>query len=268
MIDFGKKNLLGINISAVDYETAVARIIAAAKNRKRMTVSAAAVHGVMTGVLNSVHGYRLNHIDMIVPDGQPVRWGLKLLHGTILPDRVYGPELLLRVCDRAAGERIPIYFYGSTENVLRRLTDNLKGRFPTLEIAGAHPSFFRQISEDEKIGVVRAIETSGAKIIAVGLGCPRQEVWVYEHRDILPMPALAVGAAFDFHAGTLSQAPLLMQRYGLEWLYRLQKEPKRLWRRYLGLNPYYLWLVGLQRLGIKRFPGFVQEPPANEIRYG
>ena len=268
MIDLGKKNLLGININAVDYEAAVAQIIAAAQTRQSMAVTALAVHGVMTGVLDPSHGYRLNHLDLVVPDGQPVRWGLNLLHGTALADRVYGPNLTLKVCEQAAAKGLPIYVYGSTQDVLERLAANLQTRFPGLEIAGMQPSRFRQISAAEKADDVRAIESSGARIVLVGLGCPRQEVWVYEHRGLLPMPMLAVGAAFDFHAGTLEQAPPQLQRHGLEWLYRLAKEPKRLWRRYVLLNPHYLYLLALQWLKLQRFPRTQQDPPPVEMRYG
>lgn len=268
MIDRGKQNLLGIQINAVDYEAAVAAITQAAHAGNNLTVSALAVHGVMTGVLDPVHAYRLNQLDLVVPDGQPVRWALNLLHGTQLPDRVYGPTLTLKVCARAAEEQLSIYLYGSTQPVLDRLAANLRARFPNLTIAGVTPSYFRPVTADEKAQIVAQICASGAKIVFVGLGCPRQEVWVYEHREHLPMPLLAVGAAFDFHAGTLPQAPAKMQQWGLEWLYRLLREPKRLWQRYLFLNPYYVWLVALQYFGIRRYVQPTPLLPREEMRYG
>jgi N-acetylglucosaminyldiphosphoundecaprenol N-acetyl-beta-D-mannosaminyltransferase len=268
MIDQGKYNLLGVLIDAIDYEAAVAKIIAAAKTRRSLTVSALAVHGVMTGVLDPAHGTRLNHLDLVAPDGQPVRWALNLLHGVQLPDRVYGPTLTLKVCERAAQEGLPIYLYGSKPAVLEALSHNLTGRFPKLQIAGAQPSRFRPVTPAEQREIVHTIQASGAAITLVGLGCPRQEVWVYEHRHRLNMPMLAVGAAFDFHAGTLSQAPPQLQRLGLEWLYRLIHEPKRLWRRYLLLNPHYLWLLSQQWLRLRAFPVLDANLPQQELRYG
>ena len=264
----GKKNILGAWIDAIDYETSVAKIISAAEGGKAMAVSALAVHGVMTGVLDRTHLYRLNHLDLVVPDGQPVRWVLDWLYQTRLPDRVYGPNLMLKICERAAQKELPIYLYGSQPEVLKQLCANLRAQFPRLIIAGSQPSRFRQVSREEKQEIVEEIRGSGAALTFVGLGCPRQEVWVYEYREELMMPLIAVGAAFDFHAGVLSQAPIGLQRLGLEWLYRLVHEPRRLWRRYVFLNPLYLSLVLLQAAGLKRFNPAEAIPPTNEMRYG
>jgi exopolysaccharide biosynthesis WecB/TagA/CpsF family protein len=268
MIDRGKHNLLGVQVNAIDYEAAVDRIIQAAHARQSLGVSALAVHGVMTGVLDAEHGYRLNKLDLVVPDGQPVRWALNILYGTKLNDRVYGPNLTLYVCERAAAEGLPIYLYGSTEPVLRAFISNLQQKYPSLQIAGSQPSRFSKLSVQEKSEVVKSISESDAAITLVGLGCPRQEVWVYEHLGLLSMPKLAVGAAFDFHAGTLSQAPSLMQLHGLEWLYRLTREPGRLWKRYLFLNPHYLALLALQLSKLRRFPVLDEQVPVDEIRFG
>lgn len=268
MIDRGKQNVLGVLIDAVDYDAAVQRILAAAQARQPMAVSALAVHGVMTGVMDETHRYRLNHFDLIVPDGQPVRWALNMLHRAHLPDRVYGPTLTLKVCEAAAQAGVPIYLYGSRPEVLDALQRNLAQRFPGLVIAGAQPSRFRQTTAEEKEAIAQAIKASGAQIVFVGLGCPRQEVWAYEYREALSMPAIAVGAAFDFHAGTLEQAPGRLQRMGLEWLYRLVKEPRRLWRRYVMLNPLYLWLLFLQAVRLRRFDPADTVRPAQEMRYG
>lgn len=268
MIDRGKHNLLGVQINAIDYEAAVDRIIQAAHARQSLGVSALAVHGVMTAVLDGEYGYRLNKLDLVVPDGQPVRWALNMLYGTHLTDRVYGPNLTLFVCQRAAAEGLPVYLYGSTEAVLRSFSTNLQKKFPSLQIAGSQPSRFCKLSAEEKLEIVRTIKQSQAAITLVGLGCPRQEIWVYEHLGLLPMPKLAVGAAFDFHAGTLSQAPAQMQRLGLEWLYRLACEPRRLWKRYLFLNPHYLALLALQFLKLRKFPVLSARMPDQELRYG
>jgi len=268
MIDKGKKNVLGILVNALNYEAAVSKILAAASAGKPMSVSALAVHGVMTGVLDSTHRYRLNHLDLVLPDGQPVRWALNLLYHTQLPDRVYGPNTMLQICERAAEEGLSIYLYGSKASVLEALSHNLCQRFPKLIIAGTQPSKFRQVSPQEKQEIVQQIRNSGAAITFVGLGCPRQEVWAYEYRDDLSMPLIAVGAAFDFHAGTLAKSPEFLSKIGLEWLFRLIKEPKRLWKRYLFLNPLYIWLFLLQALKIKQLDPIDATPPVEEVLYG
>lgn len=248
MIDLGKKNVLGVLVDAVDYEAAVDRIIRAAEEHRPYAVSALAVHGVMTGVDDPEHLYRLNHLDLVTPDGQPVRWALNLLHRTGLRERVYGPTLTLKVCAKAAEKGLSVYLYGSRQEVLNLLVENLTAQFPGLKIAGAEPSKFRQTTLEEKDEIVGRICSSGAAITLVGLGCPRQEVFAYEYKQDLSMPVLAVGAAFDYHAGLLHEPPAWMQRHGLHWLYRMRQDPKRLWKRYLLLNPRYgARLVG-QRL--------------------
>lgn len=252
MLKNGKGNIIGILIDAVDYKSAVDRIVQAAQERRPMAVSALAVHGLMTGVLQREYKYRLNHFDLLVPDGQPVRWALNLLHGARLRDRVYGPNLMLALCSRAEEEGLGVFLYGSTQEVLCGLRRSLEHRFPSLRIAGMEPSKFRRLSAEERADLIARIRSSGAAIVFVGLGCPRQEIWAYELREALSMPLVAVGAAFPFFAGTVAQAPKWMQDRGLEWLFRLLAEP-RLWRRYLFLNPAYVFLVALQLLRLSHF---------------
>lgn len=268
MIDQGEFNLLGVNISAVDYEAAVEKIVDAANQRKPLGVSALAVHGVMTGVMDDVHRHRLNELELIVPDGQPVRWALNWLYGTKLKDRVYGPNLMLETCAAAERESIPIFLFGGKPELLEELAQNLLRKFPKLNIIGQLPSKFRTVSQSEKQEIINTINSSGAAITLVGLGCPRQEVWAYEFKDHLKMPVLAVGAAFNFHAGQLAQAPPVLQKLGLEWLYRFCCEPRRLWKRYMFLNPYYLGLLFLQWSGLKKFDPESTVLPEREIMYG
>lgn len=268
MIDRGRHNILGVMVDAVDYQAAVSRIIAAALAGRPAAATALAVHGVMTGVLDREHRYRLNHLDMIVPDGQPVRWALNLLHQARLADRVYGPTLMLEVCRAAAAQGLPVYLYGSRPEVVVRLSENLRLQFPGLAIAGVSPSSFRRLNVSQADEVANVVRRSGARICFVGLGCPRQEVWAYEFAPRLQMPVVAVGAAFDFHAGLLAQAPPLLGRLGLEWLYRLAHEPRRLWRRYLLLNPAYLGLLVLQLLRLRRFDPADVSAPTGELLYG
>ncbi len=268
MIDLGEFNLLGVKINAVDYEAATAKIVDAAKNRKPLGVSALAVHGVMTGVMDDVHRHRLNSLELIVPDGQPVRWALNWIHNTGLKDRVYGPNLMLETCRAAAENGIGIFLFGGKQELLDDLSVRLMEKFPKLKISGMMASKFRTVSAEEKQEIIDAIESSGAGITLSGLGCPRQEVWAYEFKDPLRMPVLAVGAAFNFHAGQLAQAPSWMQKVGLEWFFRFTKEPRRLWHRYMVLNPYYVSLVALQLCRIRKFDPASTTEPTTEILYG
>jgi N-acetylglucosaminyldiphosphoundecaprenol N-acetyl-beta-D-mannosaminyltransferase len=253
MINQGKYSILGINVCAVDYDFAVSEIIASAKSKQPFSVSALAVHGVMTGFLDRTHARRLNGLDMIVPDGQPVRWALSWLHSQKLPDRVYGPNLTLKVAEALTKEGLSIYLYGSKKETLEKFAYNLAQKYPGLKIAGMEASKFRRLTEVERFELVERIKISEANVVFLGLGCPRQETWAYEYRNLLNIPILAVGAAFDFHAGTLPQAPKWMQDAGLEWFFRLTQEPKRLWQRYAILNPLYLWNILRQYFGLRKF---------------
>jgi len=261
-----KKNVLGVMVDDIDYEGAVEYVIRAAKERRARSISALAVHGIMTGVADKEHLYRLNNLDVVLPDGQPVRWALNLMHAVGLKKRVYGPDLTLAVLAQAAQNRIPVFFYGSTPQVLAQLRTNLKARFPDLIVAGTEPSLFGRTRPEIADQIAGKIRQSGAQVVFVGLGCPRQEVWAYEFRHRLDMPIVAVGAAFPFLAGTLRQVPRWMQDRGLEWLFRLWSEPRRLWRRYLLMSPAYLFLVACQLLGF-HFDS-QGKPPDGEWLYG
>jgi len=268
MISRGKRNVLGVSVDVIDYESAVDQIIEAAKTKRPFAVTALAVHGVMTGAMDPEQRFRLNHFDLAVPDGQPVRWALNLLHSANLTDRVYGPTLMLKLCERSAKEGLPIYLYGSNADVLSKLRRRLQSCFPSLKIAGSQPSKFRRTTAEEKTHIVQEIHNSGARIVFAGLGCPRQEVWAYEYRAALAVPVIAVGAAFDFHAGTIPQAPPRLQRAGFEWLYRLSREPKRLWRRYTLLNPLYVAMVTAQATGLRHYDENRGTQPTHEMNYG
>ncbi len=240
MIDKGKGSVLGVLVDAVDYEAATAKVLAAAREGRPLALTALAVHGVMTGVQDRAHGARLNSFDVVTPDGQPVRWALNTLHKAALAERVYGPDLTLKVVAAAAAEGLPIYLYGSTDPTLDRLVAALHEQFPGIKIAGREPSKFRAATPGEPEQIAERIRASGARVVLVGLGCPRQEQFVYAMRPLVDAPMLAVGAAFDYHAGQLRQPPPWMQRRGLEWLWRLGLEPRRLWRRYLKYNPRFV----------------------------
>jgi N-acetylglucosaminyldiphosphoundecaprenol N-acetyl-beta-D-mannosaminyltransferase len=179
--------------------------------------------------------------DLTVPDGQPLVWALRLL-GHRLPDRVYGPELMDRACARAARTGTRHYLYGGrSSDALAQLAANLRRRHPGLSLVGGWAPPFRALEPHEEDAIVADINASGADVVWVGIGVPKQEKWMARLRDRLDAPVLVgVGAAFDFHAGLVPQAPPWMQRFGLEWLYRLAQEPRRLWRRYLRYNPRFV----------------------------
>ena len=223
MIHLGRKNILGVLVNALDYDSAVHYIMSAAAEGREFGVVAAAVHTIVTGWRDKVHRYRLNQLDLITPDGQPLRWFLNLAYGAQLPDRVYGPSLMLKVCRAAEQESLPIFLYGSDTPTVRALAENLRLKFPALQIAGFEPGLFRSLDHAEQASLVLRIRRSGARIVFVGLGCPRQEIFVYQLRHAVSMPLVAVGAAFDYHAGVKQEPPAWVQRAGLQWLHRLAR---------------------------------------------
>ena len=250
VLSASKTSVLGIGVNRTTYEESTELIVESAKNRKSLPVAAVNVHSLTEAYLDSKgHGYRVKQFPLVVPDGQPVRWGMNLLRKPgekYLRDRVRGPELMLRLCSRAAEEGISIFLYGSTKSVLKNLRINLTRQFPKLIIAGTISPPVRTLSPEEDAEYIRQIRQSGAGILFISLGCPKQEKWAFEHRQELDCPILCVGAAFDMHAGNLPEAPILMQDLGLEWLYRLVREPFRLWKRYVLFNPVYVILLFLQ----------------------
>lgn len=243
-----RHSVLGVQFHAVTRREAVERILLAARQREALGVSALAVHGLMVAFDDPEYRYRINDLELVVPDGHPVRWALNWLYQTSLSDRVMGPELMWDLCVEL--ERgLPVFLFGSNHHTLDRLTENLKTSFPHLVIAGTQSSRFRNATAEEAAADVSTIRGSGARITFAGLGCPRQEIWAWENRHNLGMPVIAVGAAFDYHAGLIRRAPAWMAQSGLEWVYRLLQEPKRLWRRYAATNPRYLYHLALQVMG-------------------
>lgn len=234
------RRILGMRVDATSYHGATDRVLQWARSGESRYVCIATVHMVMEGFDNPEYQRIVNDADMVTSDGVPLVWGLKLL-GASEATRVYGPQLTPEVCARAADEGVPVGFIGGTEEVLNVLRANLQSRFPQLRIAYSWSPPFRPLTPEEEREAVRRIKLSGARIMFVGLGCPKQERWMHRYRDLIPMPMLGVGAAFDFLAGKKSQAPRFMQRLGLEWLFRLATEPRRLWHRYLYHNPRFVW---------------------------
>ena len=252
MKDLGKRNVLGVLVDAVDRKAAVRKVIRAARRLDQYQVTALAVHGVMTGTRNEEYRRRLNGFDLVVPDGQPVRWALNLLYGTRLKSPVRGTDLVVGLLAAAEREKLSVFFYGSKPETLERVVEHVEVRFPQLRVAGVMPSAFRAVAEQDQAKISDEVRSSGAAIVFVGLGCPRQEVFVSAMSQRVGVPLIAVGAAFDYLAGTLREPPRLIGRWGLEWAWRLLLEPRRLWRRYVLLNPAYLGLLTAQALGLYR----------------
>jgi N-acetylglucosaminyldiphosphoundecaprenol N-acetyl-beta-D-mannosaminyltransferase len=187
----------------------------------------------------------MNEADLVTPDGMPLVWGLRRL-GVEDATRVYGPDLTPWILERAATEGLPVGFYGVTDEIMSEFSRRVLQRWPSLNIAYSYSPPFRPLSEEEDLRVVEDVNASGARILLVGLGCPRQEQWMAAHRSRIDAAMVGVGAAFDFIAGNKRQAPELMQRTGTEWVFRLVTEPRRLWKRYLIHNPRFVALFGAQ----------------------
>jgi N-acetylglucosaminyldiphosphoundecaprenol N-acetyl-beta-D-mannosaminyltransferase len=194
----------------------------------------------------------INGSDLVTPDGKPLVWALKSM-GVRGASRVYGPDLMLHVVEQAACEGVPVGFYGGTPESLEALLRFLKARYPKIRVACQVAPPFRPLAPEEDEAVTREIVQSGARILFVGIGCPKQEKWMVAHKGRIPAVMLGVGAAFDFHAGKVSQAPRWMQEAGLEWVFRLLMDPRRLWKRYAKNNPRFVGLFLLQLLGLRSF---------------
>ena len=235
-----KHDVFGVLVSATSYQEAVDVTIDAARQHAPSVVSLHAVHALISSSTDADLREQVNRFQIVAPDGQPVRWALNILHKTGLRERVYGPELMLRLCQRAAEEGVSIYLYGGSEAVIDALSERLPERFPGVVIAGAESPPFRELSAKEIDETIDRINASGAGIVFIGLGCPKQDFFAAAHRDRIHAVQVCVGAAFDFHAGHKAMAPRWMQSVGLEWLFRLGSEPRRLWKRYLVTNSIYV----------------------------
>jgi N-acetylglucosaminyldiphosphoundecaprenol N-acetyl-beta-D-mannosaminyltransferase len=233
--------VLGVPLALTDYERTLDWIDDAVAAGHRGYVCVAATHTVMASQEDAGLREAVLSADFTVPDGQPLVWALNLL-GHDLADRVYGPELMDRACARAARSGLRFYLYGGrNQGALAQLARNLRLRHPGLRIVGGHVPPFRELTGAEEDVIAADIRRSGADVVWVGIGVPKQEKWMARMRDRLSAPVLVgVGAAFDFHAGLIPQAPGWMQRLGLEWAFRLAQEPRRLWRRYLHYNPRFV----------------------------
>jgi N-acetylglucosaminyldiphosphoundecaprenol N-acetyl-beta-D-mannosaminyltransferase len=234
-------DLLGVPLALTDYESTLGWIDEVVQRRERGYVCVCNVHTVMASAEDRALHRALHASSFNVPDGQPLVWAINAL-GHPLSKRVYGPELMARACARAAATGQRFYLYGGRDQgALFQLALILRRRYPGIQIVGGYSPPHRPLTCDERDSVVEEINGARADVVWVGIGVPKQEKWMAEMRPLLETPVLVgVGAAFDFHAGLVPQAPGMLQNAGLEWAYRLAHEPRRLWRRYLRYNPRFV----------------------------
>ena len=246
------RSVLGMRVDASSYEDASGRVMRWAREGRSSYVCVANVHVTMETYDSEAYRRVVNGADLVTPDGRPLVWTLGGM-GVAGASQVRGANLVEHVARRAADEGIPVGLYGGTPEALEEFAGVLEARFSGIKISCRISPPFRPLTPEEDVAMVREISSSGARVLFVGLGCPKQERWMAEHKGKVPAVMLGVGAAFDFLSGRTRQAPRWMQAAGLEWAYRLAMDPRRLWKRYARHNPRFAGLVLLQLLGIRHF---------------
>lgn len=240
--------VIGAPIDSLNWSQALSRLAGWAARRESRYVCICNAHSVVTARQDPAFAKVIHEADMATPDGAPVAWLMRKL-GVADQERINGPDLMWRYCAEAAQRDESIYLYGGMPDTLVILQRTLISQFPGLQIAGAYSPPYRQLTAGEDASVVETINASGAGSVWVSLGCPKQEKWMADHRGRINAVMVGVGAAFDYHAGTIQRAPLWMQRNGLEWLHRLCSEPRRLWKRYLVTNTQFIYYATRQLIG-------------------
>lgn len=263
-----RHELFGVRVSATSYDELVGRVIERGLRRQPTIVDFMCVHGLVHAAQNESFRRVINDFDVVATDGQPVRWALNWFHRAKLETRVYGPETMWRTCAAAEKAGVAIYLYGSSPEVIASLPRRLLESFPKLRIVGAESPPFRALTPEEDAEVAERINASGAGIVFVGTGCPRQEEFAWRQRHAIRAVQMCVGAAFDLHAGVKRMAPGWMQRHGLEWLYRLVQEPSRLWKRYLVNNTVFVALSVRQALSRRVRPSVAADDLADAVVAG
>jgi|SRR5579872_4313312 len=240
-------NILGVRIDATSYIDATERVLDWARRDESRYVCCAAVNNIMEARRSADYQAVMDQADLVTSDGMPLVWMLRWL-GASSAARVYGPDLMSYLLKAAADAGISVGFYGGTPRLLTHLLALIRLRFPRLRVAFAEAPPFRELSPDEDRRITRSMQDAGVRILFVGLGSPKQDRWMHAHKNRVQAVMLGVGAAFDFLAGAKPQAPRWMQSSGLEWMFRLASEPRRLWRRYLMQNPKFVALAVAQLL--------------------
>ncbi len=242
-------NVFGVDVSTTSYADAVETVGRWVDEKTPRYVCVCPVYNIM--LARSAPEYRdvLNNADMVTPDGAPVAAFMRL-SGNRTQERVRGISLTLEICRAAAEKGHPVFLYGVTDEKLLKVEENLVSRFPGLKIAGRYAPPFRPLTDDEDNEITKRIQASGARVLFVAIGTPRQEYWMAVHKDRLNCVQVGVGAAFDILSGSVMEAPVILQRTGLEWAFRLAMEPGRLFRRYAVHNPRFLALSLLRMFNI------------------
>lgn len=249
----GRVNVLGVGVSAIDMKQALERIDSWIAARERHYVCVCPVHSIMECRRSSEVRTIFNAAGMVTPDGMPVVWVARM-KGFAHVSRVYGPDLMLAEMEHSQDKGHRHFFFGGGPGVAAKLADATRRQFPRVDVAGTHEPPFASLDELTTPETAKLINDARPDIVWVGMSSPKQDRWMARMRPLLDAPVLiAVGAAFDFLSGTVPQAPRWMQRSGLEWVHRLGTDPRRLWRRYLVDNPWFVWEVALQLTGLRKF---------------
>lgn len=249
-----REYILGGRVTPSTQQASMDWIFENAKAQRSKYVCFSTVHMIMEAYDSSDFRSILEEADFVITDGMPLKWVLNLL-GHKKAERVTAPDVSLLLCERAANEGVPVGFYGASPETIENLVKNLKACYPKLNVVYHLSPPFRPLTPEEDAKIVAEINASGAQILFMGLGCPKQERWMNTHRGQVNAVMLGVGATFDWHAGKNKRAPQWVQNLGMEWFHRLLEEPKRLWKRYLNTNPRFVGLVTLQLLGLRKFSG-------------
>ena len=259
-----KMNILGVNVSAIDMEQAVKAIYSWVRHREQNYVCIRDVHGIIHCQDDEEYRRIHDYAGMVTPDGMPIVWMAHWL-GFKQVKRVSGPDLMASVFEHSAENGYSHYFYGGEQSVVERLIDSVGIRYPGLQIAGYESPPFRPLTAKEDAAALQRINKTGADVLWVGLGTPRQEKWMADRVAELNVPVIiGVGAAFNFLIGEVARAPVWMQKTGLEWLFRLASEPQRLWRRYLLVTPRFIPLAVMQLTGLRTFSSLVPDKPGKD----
>lgn len=246
------RRILGMRVDATSYEDAAERVLRWAREGRSGYVCVSTVHMVMEAFDSDAFQNVVNAADLVTPDGRPLVWALRIL-GVKGATQVRGADLTTSVVERAAREGVPIALYGGTPELLEDFEKALEARYPGVQVACRIAPPFRQLTHKEDEAVTAQIVESGARIVFVGIGCPKQERWMAAHKGRIPAVMLGVGAAFDFHTNRVRQAPRFLQAAGFEWAFRLLMDPRRLWKRYAKHNPRFVGFFLLQLAGLGNF---------------
>jgi len=245
------QRIIGFPVTALPFESQMSVILEWAKLGLSKTVCIANVHMLVEAYRNSSFATVLQQADMVTPDGMPLVWMLRLL-GVRKQDRVAGLDVLQALCKQATNAGVKVFFVGSQSVILDKMRQRLNQEFPDLQIAGMEPLPFRPMTQAEDEALVEMLNQSGAGIVFVCLGCPKQETWMANHKDRVNAVMIGLGGAFPVYAGLHKRAPGIVRSAGFEWLYRLLQEPRRLWGRYSSTIPLFLWLACKQLLTAQR----------------